>query len=57
MLVLLSKIITLVIIAILIRSALPRYRIDQVLSLNWKFYIYLLLSFFLWLIILFICIN
>lgn len=54
MLVLLIKIISLVIIAILIRSALPRYRIDQVLSLNWKFYIYLLLSFYVWLIFLYI---
>ena len=57
MLVLLIKIVTLVILAILIRSALPRYRIDQTLSLNWKFYIYLLLGFYLWLLTLLIIIN
>lgn len=57
MLVLLLKIITLVIIAILIRSALPRYRIDQVLNLNWKFYIYVFLAYYFWLIILFILLN
>lgn len=52
MLVLLLKIILFVVLAILIRSALPRYRIDQVLSINWKFYIYILLVFYLWIIIL-----
>lgn len=57
MLVLLLKIITLVIIAILVRSALPRYRIDQVLSLNWKFFIYTFIACYVWLIILFILIN
>jgi NADH:ubiquinone oxidoreductase subunit H len=35
------KSIFLVILAILIRGTLPRYRIDQVISLNWKYCVFL----------------
>lgn len=41
MFILFTKIILIVIIAILIRGTLPRYRIDQLISLNWKLYIYI----------------
>ena len=52
MLVFIIKIIGLVIGAILVRSALPRYRIDQLLGLNWKFYIYIMLCLYTIVIIL-----
>lgn len=37
----LFKIIFLVSLAILIRGTLPRYRIDQLLALNWKILIFI----------------
>ena len=46
MLALLIKTITLVSIAILVRGTLPRYRIDQLISLNWKFFIFILILFY-----------
>lgn len=46
------KSIFLVILAILIRGTLPRYRIDQLVLLNWKFFIFINIFFFNQLIIL-----
>ena len=44
------KITIIVCLAILIRGTLPRYRVDQLISLNWKFFIFYLFIFFLILI-------
>ena len=41
------KTIIIVIVAILIRGTMPRYRIDQLISLNWKLYIYIYILFLL----------
>lgn len=40
------KSIILVTLAILIRGTLPRYRIDQLVLLNWKFFIFINIFFF-----------
>lgn len=40
------KVTVLIAISIIIRGVLPRYRIDQLISQNWKFFIFILLSFF-----------
>lgn len=40
------KMTVLIAISIIIRGVLPRYRIDQLVSQNWKFFIFVLLSFF-----------
>ena len=40
------KSILLVTLAILIRGTLPRYRIDQLVLLNWKFFIFINIFFF-----------
>jgi NADH:ubiquinone oxidoreductase subunit H len=50
MLGLLVKSIFLVTIAILFRSCLPRYRVDQLLSLNWKLLIYYLIFIFMYIV-------
>jgi NADH:ubiquinone oxidoreductase subunit H len=52
MLVLLIKTTILISIAILVRGTLPRYRIDQVINLNWKFLVFILVLFYLELILL-----
>jgi NADH:ubiquinone oxidoreductase subunit H len=41
------KSIILVILAILIRGTLPRYRIDQLILLNWKLLIFINIFFFI----------
>ena len=43
---LIFKITVLIAISIIIRGVLPRYRVDQLVSQNWKFFIFVLLSFF-----------
>ncbi len=40
------KSIVLVILSILIRGTLPRYRIDQLIVLNWKTFIFINIFFF-----------
>jgi len=40
------KSILLVTLAVLIRGTLPRYRIDQLVLLNWKFFIFINIFFF-----------
>lgn len=40
------KSIIIVILAILIRGTLPRYRIDQLVLLNWKFFVFINIIFF-----------
>ncbi len=40
------KSIIIVVLAILIRGTLPRYRIDQLVLLNWKIFIFLNIFFF-----------
>ncbi len=57
MLTLMIKGIILSIIAILIRGTLPRYRIDQVLFLNWKLFIYILIFFYIELIFIYLFIS
>jgi NADH:ubiquinone oxidoreductase subunit H len=52
MLVLLIKTTILISIAILVRGTLPRYRVDQVINLNWKFLVFILVLFYLELILL-----
>lgn len=47
MLILLLKTVFLVTLAILVRGTLPRYRIDQVIALNWKYIIFLLIIFYI----------
>lgn len=47
MLILLIKTIILISLAILVRGTLPRYRIDQVLALNWKYLVFLLIFFYI----------
>jgi hypothetical protein len=42
----LFKLTTIIAISIIIRGVLPRYRIDQLIAQNWRFFIFLLLSFF-----------
>lgn len=55
------KIILLLSLAILVRGTLPRYRIDQLISLNWKnliyIYIFFFLLFFNWILIEIFIIN
>ncbi len=51
MLVLVLKTTILVIIAILVRGTLPRYRIDQVITVNWKYLIFILIFFYVQLLI------
>jgi len=46
------KSIILVVLAILIRGTLPRYRIDQLILLNWKLFIFINIFFFNQLLIL-----
>ena len=46
------KSIVLVVLAILIRGTLPRYRIDQLVLLNWKLLIFINIFFFTQIIIL-----
>jgi NADH:ubiquinone oxidoreductase subunit H len=46
------KSIGIVIIAILIRGTLPRYRVDQLILLNWKTFIFINIFFFIQLILL-----
>ena len=45
------KITLIVCLAILIRGTLPRYRVDQLISLNWKFLIFYCFFFFLLLLV------
>lgn len=52
MLVFIFKALCLVVYAIWARASLPRYRIDQILSQNWKSYIFFLITFYTWLLIL-----
>ena len=49
----LLKTLLLVVLAILIRGTLPRYRIDQLTSQHWKTYIFIYISFFINIIILY----
>jgi|APMI01.1.fsa_nt_gi NADH:ubiquinone oxidoreductase subunit H len=46
------KSIILVVLAILIRGTLPRYRIDQLILLNWKLFIFVNIFFFSQIIVL-----
>jgi len=48
----LIKSIFIVVLAILIRGTLPRYRVDQLIGLNWKIFIFINIFFFNYLIIL-----
>ena len=48
----LVKSIALVVVAILIRGTLPRYRIDQLILLNWKLLIFINIIFLNYIIIL-----
>ncbi len=50
---LLFKILIVVVVAILIRGSLPRFRIDQLTSQHWKLYIFLYIVFFIQLIIIY----
>jgi len=52
MLALLTKTVLFVSLAILVRGTLPRYRIDQVLSLNWKYIIFILVMFYIHILLL-----
>lgn len=52
MLALLIKTVILISIAILVRGTLPRYRIDQLLSLNWKYWVFILIIFYLHVLVL-----
>lgn len=52
-LIFLIKILIIFFIIIIIRAILPRYRYDQLMLLNWKFYLPIILSWFLFLIILY----
>ncbi len=52
MLILLCKVIVIIIASILIRGTLPRYRIDQIIVLNWKISIYLFIYLYIELILL-----
>ena len=45
------KVTLIVCLAILIRGTLPRYRVDQLISLNWKFLIFYCFLFFLLIIV------
>lgn len=47
------KVLFLIIISILIRGTLPRYRIDHLINLNWKVFLFLNIFFIIYLIILF----
>jgi len=52
MLALLLKTVLFVSFAILVRGTLPRYRVDQVISLNWKYTVFLFVFFYIHLLIL-----
>ena len=52
MLALLLKTVLFVSLAILVRGTLPRYRIDQVISLNWKYGVFIFIIFYCHLLIL-----
>lgn len=54
MLGLLLKTLFLVTFGVLIRSALPRYRIDQILVQNWRYFIFILIIYYLFLTLMFI---
>lgn len=41
----LLKVLILVVIAVLIRGTLPRYRVDQLVTLHWKTYIFIYITF------------
>lgn len=45
MLALLVKTVMFVSFAILVRGTLPRYRVDQLLTLNWKYLLFILIFF------------
>ncbi len=47
MLALIIKTVIIVSIAILVRGTLPRYRVDQVINLNWKYLIFILIFFYI----------
>ena len=51
----LIKLVILISLAIFIRGTLPRYRVDQVITLNWKFFIFILIIFFIEIILLILC--
>jgi NADH:ubiquinone oxidoreductase subunit H len=51
MLLLNFKVVFLVILAVFIRGTLPRYRVDQLISLNWKFFIFICVFFYIELVI------
>ncbi len=51
MLALIFKTIIIVSIAILVRGTLPRYRVDQLINLNWKFLVFILFFFYVELLI------
>jgi len=48
------KVLIILVIAICIRGTLPRYRIDQIIILNWKFFIFILVFFYIELLFLII---
>ncbi len=52
MLALLLKTVLFVSLAILVRGTLPRYRVDQVISLNWKYGVFVFIVFYVHLLIL-----
>jgi NADH:ubiquinone oxidoreductase subunit H len=52
MLALLTKTVLFVSLAILVRGTLPRYRVDQVLSLNWKYIVFILIIFYVHILLL-----
>jgi NADH:ubiquinone oxidoreductase subunit H len=47
MLALITKTVIIVSVAILVRGTLPRYRVDQVINLNWKYLIFILIFFYI----------
>lgn len=47
----------LVILAILVRGVLPRYRIDQIISTNWKLFISVAISYILYLLMIFLLLK
>lgn len=49
MLGILIKAVILVMIAILIRATLPRYRVDQLITQHWKYYLFYLITYYLFL--------
>ena len=50
MLALLVKTVLFVSLAILVRGTLPRYRVDQLLTLNWKYWLFILIFFYVYIL-------